>query len=257
MIVAVVAHPADHLGWGQQTPRLVGADVAKSMVVPARRANSSIVIVSPTGRPGTPPESSCPKGSSLRVPSASRKRLPARPRSMPRPGVFRSRPRPGEKTPLAAEPSDPWPPERDWRGDLGVCCGGSRRSGRGVRNEVHPGGLPCRRQRCSYPSPTKIQHDLIHRLYFSRNAVAQDTMMAITWLLEPLLSPLARRPLHLLHHEASGTERDVEEILITNGRRWGPLRVLMMVDSVAVFVSSPPEPTPLDRSRPGNDRADR
>ena len=52
----------------------------------------------------------------------------------------------------------------------------------------------------------EIEHDAIHRLYFTRNKRAQHAMFAVVWLLRPYtISPWARRPLHLLHHEVSGT----------------------------------------------------
>ena len=40
------------------------------------------------------------------------------------------------------------------------------------------------------------------------------------------------KTLHLLHHDASGTERDIEERGITNGERWSPKRLLMIIDPV-------------------------
>ena len=90
----------------------------------------------------------------------------------------------------------------------------------------------------------EIEHDQIHRLYFKRNKVAQNVMFAVCWLLRPYaISPWARRPLHLLHHEMSGTERDIEERAITNGLAWSPKRLLMMIDPIAsVVFSLPPEP---------------
>lgn len=83
----------------------------------------------------------------------------------------------------------------------------------------------------------EIEHDVIHRLYYPRNSVAQDVMLAVGWLLRPYtVSPWVRRPIHLLHHEASGTERDLEEVLIGNGLRWSPLRALVMIDPLATVV---------------------
>lgn len=80
----------------------------------------------------------------------------------------------------------------------------------------------------------EIEHDVIHRLYFTRNAAAQHVMLAVGWLLRPYtISPWARKPLHLLHHEASGTKRDIEERGITNGEAWSPRRALMMIDPLA------------------------
>jgi fatty acid desaturase len=83
----------------------------------------------------------------------------------------------------------------------------------------------------------EIEHDQIHRLYFTRNAAAQNVMLAVGWLLRPYtISPWTRKPLHLLHHEASGTTRDIEERGITNGERWGAKRALMMIDPLASTV---------------------
>lgn len=87
----------------------------------------------------------------------------------------------------------------------------------------------------------EIEHDQIHRLYFARNKSAQNLMLAVGWLLRPYtVSPWARRPLHLLHHEVSGTERDIEERAITNGQSWSPKRLLRMIDPLASAVHSLP-----------------
>ena len=96
----------------------------------------------------------------------------------------------------------------------------------------------------------EIEHDTIHRLYFTRNRRAQSVMFAVCWALRPYtLSPWKRRKLHLLHHEVSGTKFDVEEIGITNGQRWTPWRVICMIDPVAAFVSHlPSDPEARRRS---------
>lgn len=79
----------------------------------------------------------------------------------------------------------------------------------------------------------EVEHDVIHRLYFARNKRAQDVMFTVGWLLRPYaVSPWVRRTLHLLHHEASGTHRDLEEQAITNGAPWSAKRMLMIVDPV-------------------------
>lgn len=83
----------------------------------------------------------------------------------------------------------------------------------------------------------EIEHDTIHRLYFVRNKRAQDVMFAVCWALRPYtISPWARKPLHLLHHKASGTELDYEEQGITNGQEWSLKRALMMADPLASAV---------------------
>jgi fatty acid desaturase len=90
----------------------------------------------------------------------------------------------------------------------------------------------------------EIEHDAIHRLYFTRNKKAQHVMFAVVWLLRPYtISPWARRPLHLLHHDVSGTARDLEEKGITNGERWGVRRLVMMIDPAAsVLFRLPADP---------------
>jgi fatty acid desaturase len=91
----------------------------------------------------------------------------------------------------------------------------------------------------------EIEHDAIHRLYFTRNKRAQHAMFAVVWLLRPYtISPWARRPLHLLHHEVSGTPRDLEEKGITNGEPWGLKRLVMMIDPLAaVLLRLPTDPS--------------
>jgi hypothetical protein len=77
----------------------------------------------------------------------------------------------------------------------------------------------------------ELEHDTIHRLYFPRHPAVQNVFLAVCWLLRPYaVSPWVRRPLHLLHHKASGTEDDLEERAINNGVPWGPRRVLLMLD---------------------------
>ncbi|MCU1452838.1 MAG: hypothetical protein JWN46_984 [Acidimicrobiales bacterium] len=88
----------------------------------------------------------------------------------------------------------------------------------------------------------EIEHDQIHRLYFARNAKAQNAMFAVCWALRPYtISPWSRRPLHLLHHKVSGTKRDIEERAITNGEPWGPKRALMMIDPLAASLLRMPK----------------
>ena len=51
----------------------------------------------------------------------------------------------------------------------------------------------------------EIEHDAIHRLYFTRNKPAQHVMFAVVWLLRPYTDqPVGAPPVHLLHHEVSG-----------------------------------------------------
>ncbi|HEX4844429.1 MAG TPA: fatty acid desaturase [Limnobacter sp.] len=77
----------------------------------------------------------------------------------------------------------------------------------------------------------ELEHDLIHYMYFRKNKFMHNLMMALVWLCRPsTINPWARRHLHLHHHKHSGTETDLEERAITNGERFTPLRLLMMLD---------------------------
>ncbi|WEF11423.1 fatty acid desaturase [Pectobacterium actinidiae] len=83
----------------------------------------------------------------------------------------------------------------------------------------------------------EIEHDLIHNLYFRKNRFIHHIMMAIVWLMRPsTASPWMRRDVHLLHHQVSGSENDVEEKFLGNGRKWGLLRILMLSDLVVAAV---------------------
>lgn len=77
----------------------------------------------------------------------------------------------------------------------------------------------------------ELEHDLLHRLYFRSRPVAQNLMMALSWLTRPTaINPWVRRELHINHHKASGTATDVEELTLSNGTPWGLLRTLMISD---------------------------
>jgi len=84
----------------------------------------------------------------------------------------------------------------------------------------------------------ELEHDLIHFMYFRKNAFMHNLMLAGVWLFRPsTISPWVRRRLHLHHHKASGTETDLEERGITNGEPWGLRRLLMTGDNMlAVFL---------------------
>jgi fatty acid desaturase len=83
----------------------------------------------------------------------------------------------------------------------------------------------------------EIEHDLIHNLYFRRNRVVHDGMMALAWLVRPnTINPWIRRDLHLNHHRVSGTARDLEERAITNGEPFDLKRLVMMTDGVAAML---------------------
>ena len=77
----------------------------------------------------------------------------------------------------------------------------------------------------------ELEHDLIHYMYFRKNKFMHNLMMALVWVARPsTVNPWLRRHLHLHHHKHSGTETDLEERAITNGERFTPLRLLMMLD---------------------------
>jgi fatty acid desaturase len=79
----------------------------------------------------------------------------------------------------------------------------------------------------------EVEHDLIHSLYFPRQAGIRGLMLAIAWLTRPgTLNPFVRKKLHLHHHKASGNADDLEERAITNGEPYGVKRLVMMLDGV-------------------------
>jgi fatty acid desaturase len=79
----------------------------------------------------------------------------------------------------------------------------------------------------------ELEHDLIHRLYFRKRPFLQNLMMLVVWLVRPIsVSPWFRRDIHLLHHQTSGTDQDLEERLIGNGIKNPFLRIVVMVDGL-------------------------
>jgi fatty acid desaturase len=83
----------------------------------------------------------------------------------------------------------------------------------------------------------ELEHDLIHLMYFRKNAAVRNLFMALVWLARPsTLNPWIRRNLHLNHHKHSGQENDIEERAITNGEPWGPMRLLMVSDNIMAIV---------------------
>lgn len=89
----------------------------------------------------------------------------------------------------------------------------------------------------------ELEHDTIHNLYFKKHKWMQDLMLATVWLFRPgTVNPWIRRHLHFLHHKVSGTEYDLEERGISNGRNYGLLRFWILMDTfvgnfVAILVS--------------------
>jgi fatty acid desaturase len=83
----------------------------------------------------------------------------------------------------------------------------------------------------------ELEHDLIHQMYFRRNPVAHNLMLAVVWLARPsTINPWIRRHLHLNHHKVSGSETDIEERAITNGEPWGLRRLVMTGDNIMAVV---------------------
>lgn len=90
----------------------------------------------------------------------------------------------------------------------------------------------------------ELEHDLIHLMYFRKQPIPHNVMLALCWLTRPLtINPWLRRGSHLHHHKHSGTESDVEERAITNGEPWRFLRLLMLFDgmlSLAIRAATQP-----------------
>ncbi len=83
----------------------------------------------------------------------------------------------------------------------------------------------------------ELEHDLIHYAYFKKQPVLHHLMMLLCWLTRPgTVNPWIRRRLHLLHHKVSGSRQDIEERGITNGMKWSPLRLLMLMDGTLALI---------------------
>jgi len=79
----------------------------------------------------------------------------------------------------------------------------------------------------------ELEHDLIHYMYFKNNKIVHNFLLLFVWLLRPLtLNPWFRRTLHFHHHRFSGTLHDIEERGVTNGEKWGIIRLLFTPDLV-------------------------
>lgn len=78
----------------------------------------------------------------------------------------------------------------------------------------------------------ELEHDLIHKLYFRKNAPLYHLMMSIVWLMRPnTVNPWYRSEIHLNHHKKSGTKDDLEERILGNGMKFGLFRLLISIDS--------------------------
>ncbi len=77
----------------------------------------------------------------------------------------------------------------------------------------------------------ELEHDLLHWMYFRDKPWAHHLMLFLGFLVRPnTVLPWIRRQVHIIHHQNSGTEEDLEEYAITNGERWNLLRLLMLAD---------------------------
>ena len=79
----------------------------------------------------------------------------------------------------------------------------------------------------------EIEHDLIHRQYYSKKPFMHNLMMLIVWIMRPnTVNPWYRRQIHLHHHAVSGTNQDLEERLVGNGIKNPILRFIVIVDGM-------------------------
>ncbi len=77
----------------------------------------------------------------------------------------------------------------------------------------------------------ELEHDLIHFMYFKKNKFMQNIMMLGVWIFRPLtINPWIRREIHIHHHKVSGTPTDIEERGVSNGEKWGLIRLVTMAD---------------------------
>ncbi|OUR65197.1 hypothetical protein A9Q73_08495 [Bermanella sp. 47_1433_sub80_T6] len=77
----------------------------------------------------------------------------------------------------------------------------------------------------------ELEHDLIHRLYFRKNALVHNFMMLTVWIMRPnTVNPWYRRGIHFNHHKVSGTAEDIEERVLGNGMKFGWKRIITSLD---------------------------
>ncbi len=79
----------------------------------------------------------------------------------------------------------------------------------------------------------ELEHDLIHRQYFSKLPLIHNFMMLVVWIMRPnTVNPWFRRKMHLYHHQVSGTDQDLEERLVGNGIKNPFKRLLVIMDGL-------------------------
>ncbi|ALU44577.1 fatty acid desaturase [Pseudoalteromonas rubra] len=86
----------------------------------------------------------------------------------------------------------------------------------------------------------ELEHDLIHKLYFSKRPLIHNFMMLVVWLMRPnTVNPWYRKKIHLHHHKVSGTSQDLEERLVGNGIKSPFLRAVIIIDGLlGLLISS-------------------
>ncbi|MBL8032534.1 MAG: fatty acid desaturase [Leptospiraceae bacterium] len=82
----------------------------------------------------------------------------------------------------------------------------------------------------------ELEHDLIHSLYFKETWVEKMMMWGVWIFRLNTPSPFYRKKIHLLHHKDSGQPSDIEEQMIGNGMKWGPKRIITMLDQGLAFL---------------------
>ena len=82
----------------------------------------------------------------------------------------------------------------------------------------------------------ELEHDLIHSLYFKETWVEKMMMWGVWIFRLNTPSPFYRKKIHLLHHKDSGQPSDIEEQMIGNGMKWGPKRIITMLDQGLAFM---------------------
>jgi hypothetical protein len=84
----------------------------------------------------------------------------------------------------------------------------------------------------------ELEHDLIHQLYFKKQAMMSHLMLFGVWIFRPLtVNPWFRKYWHIHHHKNSGLKIDIEERGITNGEKWSLIRLLVTPDLLLGFLS--------------------
>lgn len=85
----------------------------------------------------------------------------------------------------------------------------------------------------------EMEHDLIHKQYFSKHPIMHNLLMLIVWCMRPnTINPWFRRKIHLHHHKVSGTDQDIEERLVGNGTKNPFVRAVIVCDGLLSLMIS-------------------